>query len=115
MQTRQTPRIPVSVSAQYLGPRGRVWEIDVDDLSAGGCRVDDPQGGLQLGKIVSITIAQTGPYQAEVAWRQSARVGLEFTRPIPQRVIKALSDADFDEANEAFQQTASDAPVRRFV
>lgn len=53
-------------------------DIALDDLSAGGCRLDDPHGRLRLGEFVRLYIAGTGPHMAEVAWRQGSRVGVEF-------------------------------------
>lgn len=94
MPQPRSQRLATALTGTYRTPRGFECEVDVDDLSLGGCRVDDGRGGLQLGEYVQITLGEAGPFVAEVAWRQSARVGLQFTRPIPAHVFKELTGVD---------------------
>ncbi|MEO0871805.1 MAG: PilZ domain-containing protein [Pseudomonadota bacterium] len=91
MHHRNSERLSTSLTGTYRTPRGFECEVDVDDLSLGGCRVDDLRGGLQLGEYVQITVAGAGPYVAEVAWRQSTRVGLQFNRPLPAHIVRELT------------------------
>lgn len=94
MQDRRCERLPTNLTGTYRTPRGFECEVDVDDLSLGGCRVDDMRGGLQLGEYVQITLGEAGPFTAEVAWRQSSRVGLQFTRTLPPHIVEALTGVD---------------------
>lgn len=77
------------------------WDIELADLSKGGCRIEDPRGGLGLGEYVRLFIAGTGPHVAEVAWRQGSRIGLEFQNPLPERVFALLAEERWDEAGRA--------------
>jgi hypothetical protein len=86
-------------------------DIELADLSAGGCRIEDPQARLRLGEIVRLFIAGTGPHMAEVAWRQGGRVGLEFQRDLPERVIRKLAAADWEGARRAMAEERSSAVV----
>ncbi len=91
MQDRQSERVNTHFLGAYRTPRGFVCEVEVDDLSLGGCRVDDPRGGLRLGEYVEITLGDAEPIVAEVAWRQTTRVGLQFNRPLSPEVFQALT------------------------
>lgn len=89
------------------------WDIALADLSQGGCRIEDPHARLQLGEDVRLYIAGTGPHMAEVVWRQSTRVGLEFARPLPERVLSQLVSADWDGPRESLPAHRNAAQVRR--
>jgi hypothetical protein len=91
------------------------WDIALADLSAGGCRLDDPRGRLRLGEFIRLYIAGTGPHMAEVAWRQGSRVGIQFARPLPDRVFHLLAAAEWEAARIAFEQDRSNLPVRRLI
>ena len=89
------------------------WDIRLEDLSSGGCRVDDPRGGMALGEYVRLFIAGTGPHMAEVAWRQGSRVGLEFQTPLPERIFALLAEDRWDEASRAFADPRHRGYARR--
>ncbi|MEM9310897.1 MAG: PilZ domain-containing protein [Pseudomonadota bacterium] len=114
MQTRKDSRISTAAEGSYRTGLGREWEVEVADLSRGGCRVDDPHGGLKLGEYVELTIGGTGPHKAEVAWRQSVRVGLEFVKPLTQGVLARIEQEDWDGAATEFRKTRHQGLVRRF-
>ncbi|MGB3805878.1 MAG: PilZ domain-containing protein, partial [Erythrobacter sp.] len=84
LRTRTSERVRSRATGSCRTERGQDCDVRLDDLSQGGCRLDDPKGMMRLGAIVSLSIAGTGPHAAEVAWRQSDRVGLEFRRPLPE-------------------------------
>ncbi|MEP0392768.1 MAG: PilZ domain-containing protein [Erythrobacter sp.] len=113
--TRTSERVPTSADGTCKTDHGYQWDVSFQDLSSGGCRVEDPRGGLGLGSYVSLIIAGTGPHKAEVAWRQGDRVGLEFTRPLPARVLKHLAAEEWDLANDAHATDSSGLPVRRMI
>ena len=98
MSKNRPQRLPTAFTGTYRTPRGFECKVDVDDLSLGGCRVDDARGGLILGEYVQITIEQAGPFTAEVAWRQSTRVGLQFNRALPAHIVKELTGVDVNAA-----------------
>lgn len=106
--------MPTDASGAYRTKRGDEWAVEVTDLSRGGCRVDDPYGGLNLGEYVELDIGGTGPHTAEVAWRQLDRVGLEFARPLSQSVLARIATDDWDGAADEFAKTRHQGFVRRF-
>lgn len=115
MKARQSKRVSTAATGSYRTPKGMQWDIELADLSHGGCRVHDPRGGLQLGQYVRLFIAGTGPHMAEVAWRSSAQAGLAFLRPLPPRLFGNLASADWEAAGAAFKETRNEGAVRRFV
>ena len=115
MPKNRPQRLSTVLTGTYRTPRGFECGVDVDDLSLGGCRVDDARGGLMLGEYVQITIGQAGPFTAEVAWRQSTRVGLQFNRALPAHSVKELTGMDVnapppDEAEPGPASTAIPRP-----
>ncbi|KWV91616.1 hypothetical protein AUC45_10370 [Erythrobacter sp. YT30] len=115
MKSRQSSRVATNATGSYRTPKGMQWDVELGDLSHGGCRVEDPRGGLRLGEYVRIYIAGTGPHMAEVAWRNSTQAGLAFLRPLPPRLFTHLAAAEWDAATIAFKETRNEGMVRRFV
>ena len=113
MQARQSSRVKTEADATCKSLRGFTWEVQVDDLSQGGCRVDDPRHGLELGAHIQPMIAETGPYTAEVAWRQGDRVGLAFITALDPQVFALMASGEWDQARAFEDEGASpDAPIR---
>lgn len=120
MQARQSSRVKTDASGSCKSARGFTWDVHVDDLSPGGCRVDDPRHGLDLGVHVQLMIAETGPHTAEVAWRQGDRVGLEFLTKIDPKVFALMASGEWDQAQALKDQPGGAAvsiryPVRRVM
>lgn len=115
MTARKSERVRSCATGSCKTNRGFQWDIQLDDLSRGGCRVDDPRHGMKLGAHVSLFIAGTGPHFAEVAWRQGDRVGLEFVKDLPERVFKHLAAEEWEIAREIDRNEASRFPVRRMI
>lgn len=99
----------------YRTPRGVICEVEFEDISTGGCRVDDAAGRLRLGEYVQLMIGEAGPFTAEVAWRQSSRVGLEFSRALPSHILAKLCDGDWEEAVATHDETHYQSASRRFI
>ncbi|MEM6494471.1 MAG: hypothetical protein AAF650_08830 [Pseudomonadota bacterium] len=70
-------------------------------------------GRLGLGDPVELTIAQAGPFTAEVAWRQRARAGLEFIRPLPKPILARLGLGYDEETIQAEVEARAARAVRR--
>ncbi|MEM1052327.1 MAG: PilZ domain-containing protein [Pseudomonadota bacterium] len=113
--TRSSERVATCAVGSCKTDRGYKWDVSFQDLSSGGCRVEDPRGGMNLGTYVSLIIAGTGPHKAEVAWRQGDRVGLEFLRPLPPRVFKHLAAEEWDLATNAHATDSTNYPIRRMI
>ncbi|MEL7188707.1 MAG: PilZ domain-containing protein [Pseudomonadota bacterium] len=115
MKSRQSNRVATSATGSYRTPKGMQWDVELGDLSQGGCRVSDPRAGLHLGEYVRLFIAGTGPHMAEVVWRNTSNAGLAFLRPLPPRLFTHLAAAEWDAASTAFKETRNEGAVRRFV
>ena len=94
--------------------RGFSWDVHVDDISQGGCRVDDPRHGLELGSHVQIMIEEAGPFTVEVAWRQGDRVGLEFLTKLDPNVFSLMASGEWDQARDIEAGLDVEAPTIRF-
>lgn len=103
MQARKSSRVKTDADATCKNPRGFSWDVLLADLSTGGCRVDDPRHGLELGSHIQLMIAETGPYTAEVAWRQGDRVGLEFLTKLDPETFDLMAKGEWDEARQIDQ------------
>ena len=113
MQARKTSRVRTDADATCKNPRGFSWDVLVDDLSIGGCRVDDPRHGRELGSHIQIMIAETGPYTAEVAWRQGDRVGLEFLAKLDPEAFELMAKGQWDQARQMDEAVGRQAaPIR---
>ncbi|MFU7529078.1 PilZ domain-containing protein [Qipengyuania sp. ASV99] len=115
MQARQSERVRSRATGTCKTARGTQWDIQFDDLSLGGCRVDDPRHGMALGAVVKLFIAGTGPHHAEVAWRQGDRVGIEFLKPLAPRVLQLLAREEWEAARIADREESSRLPMRRVI
>ncbi|MEM8725902.1 MAG: PilZ domain-containing protein [Pseudomonadota bacterium] len=113
MKARATSRVPIDTTGSYRTSRGMQWDIELADLSEGGCRIFDPRGRVDLGEFVRLYIAGTGPHLAEVAWRSGDNVGFAFTRPLPERVFTSLAASDWSAAANAQSEVGNTA--RRYV
>jgi PilZ domain len=115
VKARRSVRIVTTATGSCRSARGMQWDIALADLSEGGCRVDDPRARLQVGEVVRLNIAGTGPHMAQVGWRQGSRVGLVFQRALTPQVVRRFAEADWDGARAAFDEDLSRAPVRRVL
>ncbi len=114
MQARRSSRIKTQAPGECQNGRGFTWEVKVDDISLGGCRVDDPRHGLDLGAHIQLMIAETGPYTAEVAWRQGDRVGLEFLTKLDSVIFDLMANGHWDQARDVASGIAQPAPTMRY-
>ena len=112
---RDTQRVRTEATGSCKSMRGFEWQIKYDDLSQGGCRVDDPRHVMELGSKVNLFIAGAGPFVAEVAWRQGDRVGLEFTNSLPDTVFEHLARGEWEEAQLASSNEVQSYPIRRVI
>ena len=115
MKARQNTRVLTSARGSYRTTRGMQRDVELADLSRGGCRVYDEAGQLRLGEYVRFFIAGTGPHMAEAVWRNGENVGLAFLRPLPPRLFETLASAQWDDAQTVFDETREEGLIRRFV
>ncbi len=115
IQARRSNRVRIRAPGSVTTGLGAKWDVELDDLSPSGCRVEDPRHGLKLGEHVRLLIAGTGPHRAEVAWRQNDRVGLEFFQPIAEKTFELLAKEDWGGARAADKGNSGGSTVRRVV
>jgi hypothetical protein len=114
MQSRRSPRTKTQAPAACQNGRGITWDVQVDDISLGGCRVDDPRHSLELGAHIQLMIAETGPYTVEVAWRQGDRVGLEFLTKLDPVVFDLMASGDWERAHDSASGGTQSMPSTRY-
>ena len=115
MQARKTHRVLSRAHGSCKSARGFQWDVRLHNLSSGGCRLDDPHRGMAIGSQVKLFIAGTGPHHAEVVWRQGERVGVEFARPLPERVFRHLAAEEWAEAQAAHKAAVHRPAIRRVI
>ena len=90
MQTRKIDRNRVSITGQCRTMRGQLFDIQLRDLTSGGCRFGDPAHALLPNAPVSLMIAGSGPYTARMRWREGDEVGVAFDRPLSDALIQQI-------------------------
>lgn len=115
MRTRKTVRMPISATGACRSAHGMMWDVALEDLSEGGCRIADPRGRLRTGEMVRLFIAGTGPHMARVAWQDAGEAGLVFQRSLSARVVRHLAEAEWDNARAAYNEDLTRPPVRRML
>ncbi|MBE5074056.1 PilZ domain-containing protein [Erythrobacteraceae bacterium E2-1 Yellow Sea] len=87
MQTRKIDRNQVSIPGQCRTMRGQMIDIQLRDLTPGGCRFADPARALLLHAPVTLMIGGSGPHNARLRWREGDEVGVAFDRPLPDALL----------------------------
>lgn len=82
MRTRQTQRKTISLPGRYFTGRGSPVDVQLGDLSVGGCRFAIGSDPLPLGAPVQIFVEGAGPYRAIVKWVEGGEAGVTFTVPL---------------------------------
>lgn len=112
---RKSERFPTHADGSCTSQHGFEWWIQYQNLSPEGCCVKDPRQGLELGALVKLEIAGTGPHHAEVVWREGDNVGLEFVTPLPIAVFHYLVDGEWEQNRADERDHASPMPVRQVI
>ena len=94
MKARKAPRSPVEVRGRVRSKSGLEWEVNISDLSVGGCHF--PQTGAHLieGESIWLQIASVGPFRGKVSWRKGKNVGVAFDKLIEAELIEQLLAGD---------------------
>lgn len=126
MKTRKVERKRTDITGQCCTSQGRLFDINVCDLTEGGCRFRDADNSLFAGAQATLMIAGSGPYRCFVRWREECDVGVSFAQPLSAELLdqmvngkplKAAPSASLHTAPEAanVQPTAGSSfgPLRR--
>lgn len=90
MQTRKIDRNPVSIPGQCRTMRGQLIDIQLRDLTTGGCRFDDAARALLPHAPVTLMIGGSGPHNARLRWREGDQVGVAFDRPLSEALLHQI-------------------------
>jgi hypothetical protein len=86
---RNTSRASVGIPAQLREMGGKAHQVDVEDLSVTGFRVDSIYN-VRVGGRVFLTIPGFAAMEAVVAWRNKSGYGCRFERPLSTYVFDAI-------------------------
>lgn len=70
-----------------------VFDVELDNLSEGGCCIVGSSELFDPGQALSLRFANTRNIEASVRWVTDERVGVEFRVPLKRRVIEELGIA----------------------
>lgn len=87
MRTRQNHRKTITLPGRYFTGLGSPVDVQLTDLSVGGCRFAIGNQKLSLGSPVQIYVGGAGPYRANIKWVENGEAGVTFASP--------LSDEEF--------------------
>lgn len=91
MKVRKVDRKPIRIEGQCCTLHGHVFSITIGDLTEGGCRFAEAGHNLAPGAPVNLMILGTGPYRAQVRWRERGEIGVAFARPLESALAAALA------------------------
>lgn len=90
IQARKTRRKPVTVDAEVRNARDLAWQVELADLSEGGCRFTLSAAPLSKGEGVKLLVAGAGSIRAKVSWRRGDEVGVAFETPLSGEFLAQL-------------------------
>lgn len=86
---RAADRRAVGFKAHLRESGGSRLDVDVQDLSRTGFRIDSVYG-IAVGRRVHLTIPSFAPLEAEVAWREKSAYGCRFLQPLHPAVFDTI-------------------------
>lgn len=87
---RLAERRPVGIRAQLREFGGHRFDVEVQDMSITGFRLDSIYG-INVGARVYLTIPSFAPLEAVVAWRDKYGYGCRFSHPLHQAVFDLIA------------------------
>jgi hypothetical protein len=109
MKTRQATRKRLTLPGRYSTGLGEPQDVDLQDLSSGGCRMALGSKRLLAGMPLQIYVGGTGPHSAIVRWVKDGEVGLGFLKPLPDQLFKVFQSSHVpDPAHENHSYTFDD-------
>ena len=83
-ERREWVRVKVRAKA------GGSSDLEVLDISAGGCMVDFHGSAARPGERVLITLPGLSPLSGELVWVEDGRAGIAFVQPLHETVFDRL-------------------------
>lgn len=108
MKTRQISRKRITLPGRYSTVCGTPQDVDLRDLSCGGCRIEVGSKKLSAGQPLQIYVGGTGPHRAVVRWTKAGEVGLGFLRPLPKKLFETFQITHIPDSADANTSTQFD-------
>ena len=82
--------LPSKLLARCRFQSGTIAELEVLDLSHGGCMVDRKRAAADPGARVLVTLPGLASQAAQVVWVEDERAGIAFEQPLHDAVLEHL-------------------------
>lgn len=79
-----------TVRAKVRAKTGGSIDLQVLDISAGGCMVDFHGSAARPGERVLVTLPGLSALPAELVWAEDGRAGIAFEAPLHEAVLARL-------------------------
>lgn len=89
-RNKRDPRSRVELTGRFRTGSGRVHVVRVSDLSVSGCRLHQNFSLLDVGKTIMMRLADIGPIESVVRWRNGMDIGVSFEHPLHPAVLDHL-------------------------
>ncbi len=88
MQRNDASEVRVKVRAKTGGS----IDLEVLDISAGGCMVDFHGSAARPGERVLVTLPGLSALPAELVWAEDGRAGIAFEAPLHETVLSRFEE-----------------------
>lgn len=89
---RANPRQPVLLDARCRKSSWLVNQVELANISEGGCCIIDRSDGLSADQEVRLRFAGLDAIVGTVRWVDEARIGIAFAEPLQSDIVKDLTD-----------------------
>jgi hypothetical protein len=94
---REHPRKPLLLDARCRKTSWLVNQVDLVDISEGGCCITGRMDGLAVGDEIALSIADLGGISGTVRWLEDKRAGIAFVEQLEADVVAFLVASYSDE------------------
>lgn len=91
---RLAQRHDVLLHARCRQSPWHVFDVELGNISAGGCAIIGSGEHFRIGQILTLRIAKLKPLPCSVIWIEQGAVGVEFKTALSERII-AFLDASY--------------------
>ena len=90
-EARATERQPVFLNARCRQSSWVVRQVELANLSSGGCRLIAAADSLEAGQDVELRIGQEVQVSGVVRWLEQGDAGIEFDAPLEEAQVRDLA------------------------
>lgn len=114
-QAHQSDRFTLTAAIVRDGTPGMRWGFELSNISSSGCHIADPAGTLREGDSVRLFTAGHGPFVATVVSHTSEGAGLAFAFPLPDHLLHALTQDNWENVETWLRAGAKESAKRRYA